>query len=524
MMRWLGYTPLCCLLCACDVASIREAPNTIAHNECQSNADCGVGTCSSDKQCRSTTAAFQTVLLEVTPPADGSTIAGVQFLQDVDLSGGDASVDLGLISQVAGQVKAKGRTCPPQFIGPLGTLATAADSSVPARVSLIPSSGTLGLYSPRAVVQSGLRGDSYFGFSVNVSPGTYDIYIEPNRQLDESCPVPPQLTRDRKIDPGNLSLDIFLPEPSVFEFHVTWPLADGALNGWWVDMLDPASGRAISNRVPLALGTGGKTDYVASLTYNPVVMMGSAKAQVEDQLVRLSPPDGVPEDVALPTVLLARSALGLFAAGRGTLTEFDSLPPTVHVHGQVTAGNTPLPAAATVTLVAKKITGIDPGVLASLVRTVSVGADGQFDVYLLPGTYRVSTVPQSPLDPGRGHEMPLAADTREWIVPSTPVEQAGKVIELGLALPVIGRVLDASNDPVVTAQVQAVASPLSIQSDAFQEALGGPGVRTARLGRRSEQHGRFRAQGGPGQFRHHRASQCRYWLRLARHAQSSGPL
>jgi len=107
------------------------------------------------------------------------------------------------------------------------------------------------------------------------------------------------------------------------------------------------------------------------------------------------------------------------------------------------------------------------------VRTVKVGADGQFEVDLLPGTYRVSTVPQSSLDPGPGNQTPLAADTREWIVPSTPSEQAGKVIELGSALPITGQVLDASGNPVATAQAQAVASPRAIQSDTLQEFLGG---------------------------------------------------
>ncbi len=465
-MRWLGLAPLFCLLCACDAASVLEAPNTIVHNECHSDADCSGGSCIA-LQCRSKTATYQTVLLEVTPPADGSAIAGVQFQQKVDLSSGDPiSLDLGLISQVAGEVKADALKCMPNFV------LNADDFSVPARVSLIPTSSALGLYSPRAVVQSDIVLKTHWGFSMNVAPGTYDIYVEPNRQSDETCPVPPQLLRGKEIKKGTVPLDIALPEPSLFEFHVTWT-GEGSLDGWMVDMLDPVSARVISNRVPLVPGPGGSTDYVANVSYNPVVVVGDAKAQPEDQLLRLSPPDGLPESDAKPTVLMARSALGLFAPGRGTLTDFTSVPTAVHVHGQVTSGNTPNPTTATVTLVATKIAGIDPGVLASFVRTVSVGSDGQFDVYLLPGTYRVSTVPLSPLDPGGDNPMPLAADTREWLVPSTPVEQAGKVIALGPALPITGRVVDASGRPVATAQVQAVASLLSIQSDILQESLGG---------------------------------------------------
>jgi hypothetical protein len=101
---------------------------------------------------------------------------------------------------------------------------------------------------------------------------------------------------------------------------------------------------------------------------------------------------------------------------------------------------------------------------------------------LLPGTYRVSTIPLSPLEPSRDNEEPLAADTREWLVPSTPSEQAGKVIALGRALPIFGQLVDASDSPVGSAQVQAVASPLSIQSDILQQFLAGSFVPRAAAG------------------------------------------
>ena len=133
-------------------------------------------------------------------------------------------------------------------------------------------------------------------------------------------------------------------------------------------------------------------------------------------------------------------------------------------------------------MVATKITGLDPGLLASFVRTVSVGSDGQFELHLLPGTYRVSTIPLSSLLPGRGNEDPLGADTQEWLVPSAPSEQAGKVIALGRALAISGAVVDASDSPVASAQVQAVASPLSIQSDILQQFLAGSYVPRASPG------------------------------------------
>jgi hypothetical protein len=319
------------------------------------------------------------------------------------------------------------------------------------------------------VEQTYLVNNLYWALSVNVPPGRYDIYVEPKPQPAGACLVPPQLIRSNMITSGNMRLNIPLPVPSMFEFHVT---GNTALNGWMVDMLEPTSGRVISTRAPLTLVKGSKSDYVATLAYSAVTE-GSTTPVQQEQLLRLSPPADAPESSALPTVILARSALALFDPGRGTLSSFTSLPTPIHVIGQVTFGETPTPVPATVTLVANSISGIAPGVLASLVRTVNVGADGQFDVHLLPGKYTVSTVPQSPLDPTRPNQLTLAADSREWIVPSSPLEQGGKTIDLSNSLGITGSVVDVAQHYVATAQVQAVASPQSIRYDALQETLGG---------------------------------------------------
>ncbi|HEY0465994.1 MAG TPA: hypothetical protein VGC79_17400, partial [Polyangiaceae bacterium] len=380
MMRWLRLLPLFGLLCACNVASVREAPNTIAYNECQSDDDCPEGVCvnahsalRSGLQCRSRSGELQKILFEVTPPADNSPIAGVQYLipsEDLSTSKGIVSLDLDAISQIVGKVKAPKRECSARFVSDMGTLAIADDRSVPAQVSLIPTSNALGLYSPRSVAQPRLIDSIYWAFSTNLPPGTYDIYVEPKPQPDDSCPVPPQLVRANVLKPGPMSLELELPLPSMFEFHVTWPHRDGALKGWMVDMLEPTSGRVISNRVPLALSPDDNTDYHATLAYSAVTGAGEVSAQKQEQLIRLSPPDSSPESSALPTVILARSALALFDAGRGTLTDFTTLPSPVHVVGQVTSGDSPTPVPATVTLVANVIQGITSGVLASFVRTV----------------------------------------------------------------------------------------------------------------------------------------------------------
>ena len=288
----------------CDVATVDEVPSSVAQNQCRSDSDCPGGDCV-DGQCRSRNGTFKTLLFEVTPPSDSTPFAGLQFLKRIDdlaAAGGDLPVSLDVVSQIVGELKVRDRKCVPKFDVQGTELASSGDGSVPGVISLTPSAQALGVFSPPAIAQTALIDSTYFGFSLNVPPGDYDIYVEPQHQPDQSCIVPPQLSRARSIGGGSLALQIQLNEPSSFEFHVTWPLADGGLNSWQVDMLDPVSGRVISNRAQLALGTGGKSDYVATLDYYPVI--GDATAAKAQELVRLSPPDGV---VAL-TVLLARSA------------------------------------------------------------------------------------------------------------------------------------------------------------------------------------------------------------------------
>jgi hypothetical protein len=476
MKRALALCALSTALSACDVATVAQVPSTIVTNTCESDSDCGAGVCS-DNQCRSRKGSFDTLLLAVTPPTGTSPAAGLQFLtrkEGLSLSGGNLTLSLDAVAQVTGEVTLDKYRCTPQFDDKGAILVTAHDTSIPVVISLTPSAGALGVYSPAAVVQTTLINSSYFSFALNVPPGDYDVYVQPLPQDDATCVVPPELQRSLSVAGDKFVLGVPLPEPSSFEFHVTWPAGDGALNRWTVDMLDPVSGLVISNRAQLAVSAAGKTDYVATVYYLPV--LGDTSTLKAQELVRLSPP----EDQIAPSVLLQRSALGLFDANKGTLSDLTALPTSVHVYGQVTKMATPEPVAATVTLVATKINGIDPGVLASFVRTVSVPKTGLFDLDLLPGSYRVSAIPATDLgsDPTSNDDSTLAEASVDWLVADTPSTQAGKVIELNQALPINGAAFgyravgDTLVTPVTTALVQAVASSASTNISVLDQALG----------------------------------------------------
>jgi hypothetical protein len=457
---------LCALwaLSACNVASVQEQPNVVPQNQCMRDSDCAVGSCGGTGTCRAAKGTFDTILFEISPPADASSIAGVQFLKpvkDVLQSEGMLDLQLDLVAHVSGEVTTSPDYCTPKFLDPATgkTLVSASDRSIPALVTILPSTAALGLFSSPVAAQATIPDQISWSFRLNVPQGDYDIYIQPQHQPTAECPVPPQLLRAHAIN-GTVNLNVALPVPQTFEFDVSWPLADGGLDGWSVDMLDPISGRAISNSVPL-VPKSNHAEYVANLAYLPVV---GDTTKVE-QFVRLSPPDGV----TAPVLLFARSALGLFSASSGTIDQLTSLPTSVHIAGQVTARVTPAPVAATISLVATKLIGIDPGILASFVRTVSAGPDGTFELDVLPGTYRVSAVPS-----GSATSLETFAEANTiWDVGTSPDVQAGKVIELNDTLPINGDALDPSGRIDMTgAQVQAVASPASIATDVLHQALG----------------------------------------------------
>jgi hypothetical protein len=467
MTRAIG-AGLCALwaLSACDVASVPEQKSTIAQNQCQSDSDCPGGSCTNN-QCHTTNGTFETMLFEVTPPADATQTSGVQYLQtqqNMAKTGGDFDLPLDPVAQVTGEVTLSMRDCTPKFDDQGTLLATAGDASVPALVSLVPSQGSLGLFAAPVASQTTLANQKSYTFLFDVPQGLYDIYVQPRHQPDASCVVPPELLRGQQINGGSLNLNITLPVPSSFDLHVSWPLADGGLDGWSVDMLDPVSGSVLSNSAPLTLEKGGQS-YLASLSYLPVV--GDATTLKAQELVRLSPPDSV----TAPSVLLSRGALSLFSANSGTLSQFTSLPTAVTVEGQVTKFATPTPAAATVTLVATTIAGIDPGVLASFVRTVNAASDGTFSVDLLPGTYRVSAVPGG--DSDLSGKSGLAEASTEWVIGTSPSTQAGKLIELNSTLSIDGTAFDAGHTtPLSGAEARTVVSPASIVSDVLHVALG----------------------------------------------------
>jgi hypothetical protein len=172
------------------------------------------------------------------------------------------------------------------------------------------------------------------------------------------------------------------------------------------------------------------------------------------------------DEVALPTILASRSALELFPNGSGgTIQQRTVLPAPVIIEGFVNAADEPETLAANITIVAKRIEGIDAGVLASFVREIEVPADGKFAVKLLPGDYEVRAVPLG--GTARG------ATTTLWEISGDKAYQGGRTIELAASRLLRGvATLPGSGSAASGASVRLGPSAPSSQPDALAGALG----------------------------------------------------
>ncbi|HEY4159965.1 MAG TPA: hypothetical protein VGM29_17760 [Polyangiaceae bacterium] len=475
-------------LLGCSVASVDASPGDIAKNTCSSNEDCAGGFCA-DQRCVAANGQFGTFLFQVTPATDADLVTGIQLktVSNLATSGGALDIQLDPLVNVTGHITAAPVAgCTPAFLDAMGAVSSnvASDQSVPAQVTLTPSSEVLGVYAAPTVAQASWdESTQSYPFQLKVPPGDYDIYIEPAAQAaDSKCILPPQLAPKVTVNTKYLTIDT--PVPSNFQLSVSWPPQTDTLKDWYADMLDPVSGLVISNRVPLVQTAGPDPTghYLANLTYAPVAADSSGPTGQELIRLQFEPPSCTPSGalagscpgVPTPTLFMARDALSVFTPASGTLTQFTQLPKTVHVEGQVTVLGLATYAAAHVSLVAQQLAGIAPGLFAAFSRTVDTASDGTFAIDLLPGTYTAYAVPVSDVSHcGSGQVSGCFAQAGQaWDVAASPTTQGGRLIELSAAIPVVGAVADFGGHPLVGAQVQMAASASELSSDVLAQTLG----------------------------------------------------
>lgn len=475
MSRLIRLLSFGCLLAGCSVTELRERDRNIAVNECSPDRGCPEGQGCSPLGCIAPMGTLSSLLFEVTPGLSSDTTRTAQFFKQFEkvplvptadlLGNGSVSLDLPSVVSVSGSLNAAG--CELTFSDPGGVpLAPSIDGSIPARLTFVPSQQLWGLATSSASTTTVGNSGSY-SFQVSLPGGAYDVYVEPFSAAEsppgqaKSCTAVPQLFREQDLTRSS-SLKLALATPKHIELKFRFADTDQNLEGWRVDMVEPVTGRVISNTVELDAPTRGPGTllYTASMDYVPV--WGDDPKLTHGELVRLSPP----KQAVAPTLFFWREGLEWASPGEGLVDQLSAFPSPVSFSGSVSAPDgTGVPASVTFT--ATEISGVPGGLFPSFIRHVETDARGLFRVELLPGKYKAIAAPSVTLE-----DRPYALSTTALTVPTEPPIQAGATLSVSPALLVQGSAFTSRGEGAWGAIVTAEVSPSRVTTNAFERAIG----------------------------------------------------
>lgn len=266
----------------------------------------------------------------------------------------------------------------------------------------------------------------------------YEVYFALSSTIqyaDPKCELPPVLVRDVGMVAGR-SLTLAWPSPKSITLDVqvqASAVASGSdLNGWQLDIIDPIQGRVLA--IPVTLGANtvdakdsSLLDYKASVSYNPILSADSSPP-VGTELIRLQPPKGN----AQPTYYVSMSGLNLFAGSNEAPLPINAVPTAVSINGRVETADQALPLQAPIAFLSTGFSVSNGGIWADYTASTQSDANGQFNVSLPAGQYRVLVVP-----PGDGKHAVL--DT-QWTVQSAPSNQAGRLLQVPVYSQVQGHI------------------------------------------------------------------------------------
>lgn len=451
MSWWTGLVGAWTGLAACSVpAFVIEPGASPVSNSCEKDTDCaGVGICA-NSMCHASGGELSQITVEVVPPASSYFGAGDSFLvtlQDVSSQRGKAvDIKLPKYAAVVGNVllgsNVLGGPIPIECAQVMGS-----DGSIGVRVDVSRSDAVYGLPAFRAAANA-TASNGLWSFALSIPPGPYDVYIT----MMNGCQLPPIFERGRVFEAGGASTSFTVPAISMLSGIVKLPL-DGqmqpiSLENWTVRLVEPAGGQVISTT--RKLGASNPTNF--RILYVPLA--GGASP-----LLEISPPDGL----LAPSVLWDLSVIDLDNDGQVGLDLGALSWSTVHVRAraqdQVSGGGL---GDASVKIRSLQLNGANQGLTATYEATAKTAPTGDFDVTLLPGTYRVVVVPPSGSN---------AIAVERWNVGASPSEQAGRVAEVRRSTNLTGSIVEpVQGAPLSGIQVELV--PMPVVSAVLAEALG----------------------------------------------------
>ncbi|HET9932912.1 MAG TPA: hypothetical protein VFQ35_19545, partial [Polyangiaceae bacterium] len=432
--------------------------------------------------CVATSGTLSSLLFEVTPGISSDTNTTSRFFKRLDaipfvptatnlgsaFKQGTLALELANPVTVSGSLNAAG--CSIAFSDPSGApIKSSSNGTIPARLTFIPSERMWGLAASTVMTTTSLRESGTladYSFEVSLPAGAYDVYVEPFPVVDmpagqpSSCAVLPQLFRAESLNRSS-SLKLALATPKHIDLKLRYAQSDQDLDGWRVDMIEPVTGRLVSNTVELELPTrtDGTLVYAVPLDYVPV--WGDDPKLTHGELVRLSPP----KNTDAPTLFFWREGLEWASPGEGVIDQLSAFPSAVLLSGSVSSGTVGVPASITFT--ANQVNGVPSGLFPSFIRSVETDEEGDFQVNLVPGTYKAIAVPRN-----KQGERPFALSTTTLTVPAGSPVQAGATLPVGPAFSLQGNAFTSRGEGAWGAAVNADVSPSRITTSTFERAIG----------------------------------------------------
>jgi hypothetical protein len=481
--------------CAADLAG----PSAL-DGDCSAGEACPAGSvCASVGEgfyCTATEGRLGGLLLEVIPATGANASYFVELTElDASLDGTSAS---GVRAEVVVPVPPLVAVTPGRVHVDDTLLAevpcAASDGSVPAQIELRRVAPYPGVLTQTFGASSTLdpQGDTY-RFELLVPPGTYDVYVTPTA-CDPGAPALPPAFRPGQLIDASTALSITLPSPKRLAGVAKAP-ALANLTGWFLEVLEPGSGRLLSSpaalvqgsfdlyapfdfdfgwidtsyvplvrlRPPIATGgdpscaeaCGGRCSYVGGACLEPGACLSDGDCLAGEVCADASCQQG-----GRPSVYWTLDGLAITGSTESVTLDVSTLDVSARqVSGRVVdfEGN---PVIAAVTIESAALAGDWSN--AAYTTSVETDADGVFSTFVPPGDYRATAVPTVSLE--------LATAQRTWLVSAAPTCFCGQQLELPPRAGLVGRVLDTSGSPLSEGSV--VARPSLESATFFEDALG----------------------------------------------------
>jgi hypothetical protein len=474
------------------------------------------------RRCAATTASLSGLLVEVVAPAAVSGTDSSYLLPITDASL-DGPAPAGLVldwqpSLPASIEVSSGRVLAPP--GLEGSPCVGADGSIPSKVELqrrLSLGGELVKSYTAETVDTITAEGVVHRLAIEVPPDSYDLYIVP-APCDAGDVPPPQFVSDVVIT-SDSTLEISLAEGVPLAGVVVPPAELASLDGWWLDVVEPVRGRAISRPVRLAdLGLG-------EVPFHTSFGWFSADAV---PIVRVRPPTGTLGDPtcaaacggvcsvvsgqclvegacladgdcgsgavcvngscrvgARATAYSSLDVLALSGNTEAVVLDLTELPASLReVSGQIVAGE----GGAIPAVLEWSSTSLGGSVPAGVTLTSSTAESGVFSAFLPPGVYQVVATSDDPT---------LALGARSFELQPGAECFCGQSVVLPSRGEVSGSVLDQAGRTLSSGRV--VASPV-FRDRTYVDAAFGSQSSAARTAESALQGGRIALGLDPGRF------------------------